>query len=415
MGVGATRIEERLLSSFGFVDVHPVCFEHCRSISGGGVMLLLPFLIECGLLSYRTHYAPRGRGYYDFDSLFILMAFLQLSRIKSFEQTKQLNPGEWGKMIGFDRIPEVKKLRGLVREITDQKRCDSWGADLSAQWIGSQTPEIYYVDGHVQVYHGTLATLGKKHVSRQRLCLPGMMEYWVNTCDGMPFFFVTAEVNERMIEMLEGEIIPRLLELHPVDGQQQALMEENPDHPVFTLVFDREGYSPVFFKRLWDNHRIAVITYRKNVKDSWDEALFSEQEIETDLGSANMKLAEQETSLNGCTMREVRKISDEKHQTSIVTTNKILPLTLIAAYMFGRWVQENFFRYMRQEYSLDKIIQYGVEQIDDDFKVVNREYSNITYRIKKEREKLSRRKAQLYNHQRRSPESQEIQSKPMAN
>ena len=134
--------------------------------------------LECGLLSYRTHYAPRGRGYYDFDSLFILMAFLQLSRIKSFEQTKQLNPGEWGKMIGFDRIPEVKKLRGLVREITDQKRCDSWDVDLSAQWIGSQTPEIYYVDGHVQVYHGTLATLGKKHVSRQRLCLPSMMEYW---------------------------------------------------------------------------------------------------------------------------------------------------------------------------------------------------------------------------------------------
>ena len=83
------------------------------------------------------------------------------------------------------------------------------------------------------------------------------------------------------------------------------------------------------------------------MKETWDEALFSEQEIETNLGSANMKLAEQETSLNGCTMREVRKISDEKHQTSIVTTNKIFLLTLIVAYMLGRWVQENFFRYMR--------------------------------------------------------------------
>ena len=62
---------------------------------------------------------------------------------------------------------------------------------------------------------------------------------------------------------------------------------------------------------------------------------------------------------------------------------------------------------MRQEYSLDKI--------DDDFKVVNREYSNISYRIKKEREKLSRRKAQLYNHRQTIPESDEIQSKPMAN
>ena len=54
-------------------------------------------------------------------------------------------------------------------------------------------------------------------------------------------------------------------------------------------------------------------------------------------------------------------------------------------------IRENFFRYMRQEYSI------------------------ITYRIKKEREKLSRRKAQLCNHRRTSPESREIQSKPMTN
>lgn len=68
--------------------------------------------------------------------------------------------------------------------------------------------------------------------------------------------------------------------------------------------------------------------------------------------------------------------------------------------MFGRWVQENFFRYMRQEYSFDKILQYAVDEIDDDYMVVNREYSNIQYGIKKEMEKLSRVKvkATLYDH-----------------
>ena len=47
-----------------------------------------------------------------------------------------------------------------------------------------------------------------------------MMEYWVNTCDGMPFFFVTAEVNERMIEMLEGEnALGSLLKVARSDGE----------------------------------------------------------------------------------------------------------------------------------------------------------------------------------------------------
>jgi hypothetical protein len=30
----------------------------------------------------------------------------------------------------------------------------------------------------------------------------------VNSPSGLPFFFITAEVNEKMIEMLEVEIIP---------------------------------------------------------------------------------------------------------------------------------------------------------------------------------------------------------------
>ena len=70
--------------------------------------------------------------------------------------------------------------------------------------------------------------------------------------------------------MLEEEIIPRLLELHAVSEEQQRKMDENPDFPIFTLVFDREAYSPAFLKKIWDEHRIAVLTYRKNVKDKWD-------------------------------------------------------------------------------------------------------------------------------------------------
>jgi len=413
MGMAATRVDERLLASLGLSPVEPVRFESCRSISGGGVMLLLPFLMECGLLSYREHYRQRDGGYYDFDSLFILMAFLLLGRVKSFEQTKRLDPGEWGKMIGYDRIPEVRALRSLVREVTGQERCAAWSAELARRWIRDEEPGLYYVDGHVQVYHGHLAELGRKHVSRQRLCLPGMMEFRVNSASGMPFFFVTSQVNERMIEMLDGEIIPKLMELHPVSREQRALMEENPDYPLFTLVFDREAYSPSFFKRLWDEHHIAVITYRKNVKDKWDDGLFSAQEVETSMGPATMELCERETTLDGYAMREARKRSGDGHQSSIITNNKIITLALIASYMFGRWVQENFFRYMRQEYAIDKIVQYGVEQLDDNIMVVNREYSNITYRIKKEREKLSRRQAKLFILREGIPEK-EKQSRAMA-
>ena len=79
-----------------------------------------------GLMSYRSHYRQRQSGYYSFDNLIIIIAFIYLCRIKSFERIKHYSPGEFGKLVGYDRIPEVKTLRGMVGEITAQKRADLW-------------------------------------------------------------------------------------------------------------------------------------------------------------------------------------------------------------------------------------------------------------------------------------------------
>ncbi len=64
--------------------------------------------------------------------------------------------------------------------------------------------------------------------------------------------------------------------------------------------------------------------------------------------------------------------------------------------MFSRWCQENFFKYLRQEYDIDKIMYYLVKQINDGVIVVNPIYSKLTQTIKKTREKISRRQAQLF-------------------
>jgi len=405
LGMATTRAEERILCALGLSGTAPAVFESCQTIPFGGAMLLLPFLLECGLLSYRNYYSQRQKGYYDFDSLLIIIAYLYLCRIKSFEQTKLYSSGEFGKLVGRDRIPEVKKLRGMFGEITSQKCANKWIASLSQTWIAQEEPELYYVDGHVQVYHGNLANLGKKYVSRQRLCLPGVMEFWVNASDGNPYFYVTADVNEKMGEMLTDEIIPRLLELHPVSDDHKKRMEEDKDEPLFTLVFDREPYSPELFATLWTKHRIAIITYKKNVKDKWDEGLFKDYSVPTTLEEEKMLLHEKTycTADKKHTMREVRRLCPNGHQTSVVSTNKKLTVLQLASCMFARWAQENFFGYMRQNYAFDKIVQYSVDELDIDIKVVNPAYSKLDSQVKKEREKLCRRQSKLYEHDQKNP------------
>jgi hypothetical protein len=217
-----------------------------------------------------------------------------------------------------------------------------------------------------------------------------MTEFWVNAKDGMPYFYVTGEVNEKLQEMILTKLVPAPDKMeHPQSGLD--------GDPRYTIVFDREAYSPRFFRTLLEDHRIAVITYNKNVVDNWDGEGFADYEVETDLGPTTMKLRQKKVEGDGVSMREVRKLNQGGHQTSILTTHANLSMVSIALHMFARWAQENFFKYMIQEYAFDRLVQYTVNQLDENIMVVNREYSNLTYRLKKVREKPARRKAGLYS------------------
>jgi len=395
IGIGATRVIERIAAACHKTNHTPVLFEPCQSVDHGGVLFLVPFLYAQGLFDYKNHYAENINGYYDLDFTILLLAFMYLCRIKNPEQLKHYKPGELGKLMGLDRIPEAKCLRKKVKEITRQQKAKEWNTALAQKWVNKEETSIFYIDGHVQVYHGYKAHLGKKHVAREKLCLPGMCEFWVNNADGMPYFVVTGQVNEKMQEMILSEILPRLIDQIALKVDQQAL-DADPDLPRFTLVFDREASSAKFFKQLWEQYRVAVITYKKNVKDNWDENIFHTHKVEIEGNIVEMELAEKTIELEDMSMREVRKICDDGHQTSIISTNKKLSLILLAFYMFARWTQENFFRYMRQDYDLDRMFQYAVEQLNENITVVNPQYSKLCYHLKKVREKIARRNASLF-------------------
>jgi hypothetical protein len=395
-GIAASNIEERTSAYRRQLDSTPVHFENCQGVPHGGVLFLVPFLVETGLLTFKNHYKELDKGYYYIEYIVMLLSFMYLCRIKNPERLKNISAGEFGKLMGLDRVPEAKCLRKKIKQISGQRKSTQWNMALARDWSGREENEFYYIDGHVQVYHGYKATLGKKHVSRQKLCLPGIQEFWVNNADGMPYFYVTGQVNEKLQEMIRDHIIGDLLHNMPgkYSGQQ---LSADPDLPRFTIVFDREAYSPVFFKSLWDGHRIAVITYRKNVKDKWPEEVFADFRAEVDQNTVEMKLAERPVVLNGVEMREIRSLSEDGHQSSVITTNRKLSLTMVAVYMFARWAQENFFRYLRQDYDFDRLLQYAVGQLDSDIIVNNPEYNKLCYFIKKTREKINRRKAALYD------------------
>jgi len=71
-------------------------------------------------------------------------------------------------------------------------------------------------------------------------------------------------------------------------------------------------------------------------------------------------------SATGFWMRQVTRLKDG-HQTQILTTlEEDVPAIEVAVRMFDRWRQENFFKYMPEEYALDALVDYGIEPDDPD-------------------------------------------------
>jgi transposase len=377
MGTACTRVAERVYTSFGVCDGAPVIFEPCLDVPNGGVLCALPALLSNGLLEGAERFLGRIHGYYTIFHILLLLAFMALCRIKTVEKIRGHAPGEFGKLLGLDRIPEVRCLRKKIEELSADDTAEKWASHLSRYWMNAE-PEAagtLYVDGHVRVYHGGLTKPPRRFVSRERLCLRGTTDYWVNDAIGRPFFMVEKPIDPGLLNTLENDIVPRLLKDIP-DQPSKTELEINPDKCRFVVVFDREGYSPGFFGKMWNKHRISCMTYHKYPADDWPEKWFHEYEVTMPNGECvTMKLAEMGSKVgsgkDGMWMREIRKLTQSGHQTSLISTAFEFGLTQLASRMFSRWCQENFFRYMMEHFAIDLLQEYGTQEFPDTEKVIN--------------------------------------------
>ncbi len=405
MGVGCTRPDERVLAAMGMLQGAPTRFEKCRDVSFGGVLCALPALIANGLFEHLQKSFPSLGGYYTTLQVITLLAYMALCRIKTVEQLQYEAPGELGKLMGLDRVPEVRCLRNKLSQLSADDAPQSWAGLLSQQWLEAD-PEragTLYVDGHVRLYHGKQTELPKRYVSRQRLCLRGTTDYWVNDALGQPFFAVERPIDHGMLEALKSDIVPRLLKDVPRQPTKEEL-ESDPHRCRFVIVFDREGYSPAFFKEMWETHRIACITYHKFPKETWREEEFSDTQVTLPRGeTVSLKLAERGSWIgdkkNGLWVREVRKLNASGHQTSLISSAYGQLAVRDTAGLFSRWCQENFFRYMMEHYAIDLLSEYQTEEIPGTNRpVINPRWRELDRRFRSLKTKLQRRHAEFAAH-----------------
>lgn len=406
-------------------------FENNLDVPKAGVLLCVPALLSNGLLSHNNVF-DFDPGYYSLSSIFLTLSFCSLLRIKSIEKISDEPPGELGKLIGLDRIPEIKTLRNKIAELGQQDQGKLWIGELSREWM-QMYPDlagVMYIDGHTDVYYGKANKLPRHYVSRMRLAMRASADYWV--CDklGQPFFSINKSISGSMIDVIKQDIIP-VLENDIPNQPNQAALNNDPHLHKFMIVYDREGYSPDFMIDMWEK-RVACCTYNKYTQDPWPKTEFAQYEIETPNGEKELvQLAERAVLLEGneteslpvamqvveveqtgqgiqvkttnkrtkkkrqIWVREIRKLRNDGNQTSIITTNYKLDIVLIGMYMFARWCQENFFKYMVHNFSLDMIISNFLTDINDTEQMVNPVYRELEKKIRALNAKLKHRQSKL--------------------
>ena len=350
-------------------------------LPAAGALLALPGLAATGLLeTFEETFADHQHrpAFYDMRALVLTVAFTALLGEPRAQGLTRLDPAVVGRLIGYDRAPEVKTLRRRLAELAEAKRSPVLLAALAARHLNAHPEQagMFYIDGHVRAYHGR-HDLSKAHLARMRISMPAEVDTWICDARGDGLLVWTSEPGAS----LTGELRRATRDIRALVG---------PDARP-TIIFDRGGWSPKLFAEL-DREGFDILTYRKNPPGPEPTSAFTDHQVIDDRGATHhYRLAERNVRLsynagrNYFACRQITRLCDTGHQTTTIiatgTHTKGEPGPLAWA-MFNRWRQENFFRYLRSRFALDALDTYTIVADDPARTVPNPAKKDAASRIK---------------------------------
>ena len=366
------RSLDRTMARIGLLEDAEPLFAPGRRLDCMGFFMIVALLSSHPVLSIfeRIYGKTLAPAFYGLRTTVMILLMMALLRIKRPENLRQYNPANLARVLGLDRVMEVKTLRRKLQSLAGLGRGTELMDQLGrARLEGVQAPtdgalELVYIDGHVQCYHGH-CKIGQTWSATRNRTVKGRTDTWLHLPGQTPLFYLESPFNESL-----GTVIEK---------HRTKIEEVFGSKPV--LVFDREGWDLSFLDKL-DREGWKFITYRKGNYEALPVERFknttttigkrSYAHSPVDIGEQCFNLYEKTIGKSGKpsrrkigvkVFREVRVLSDDRgHQTAIVTNLCALKTDAVAicASLFERWGnQENVFKYMKQEFDLDALLEYN--------------------------------------------------------
>jgi hypothetical protein len=280
-----------------------------------------------------------------------LVVFCFALRFRSIEDSKNALRTDLGLLLGHARSPGLMTLRSKIAALAESVDPLQLARELFRRYSALEPvwEGLYYVDGHFCPYYGKHLT-PKGWDSKRRLAVTGHTDSYVHDARGRALFFLSRPLNDSL-----ARAIPELVaEIRRVHGEEP-----------FTLVFDRGGYSGDVF-RLLSQEKIGFITYLKGRKARrrYPEKRFRPGWFRFEGRRHSYRLYEKRTRIQGVgALRTILFLGEDGQQIPVLTSLADVwkPAKVIHCLRL-RWRQENSFKYLSENYSIEQIIQYGADE-----------------------------------------------------
>ena len=393
------RSGDRLLARQGLLaDAKPL-FADAEAVPRAGVLLAVPLLERHGLVNvFGQVYESLRPAFYGLRTIVVTLFLSALLRLKRPEHLKEYRPEDLGRILGLDRAPEVKTVRRKLSRLAALGRGQKLMEALARRRLAADEDRVafLYVDGHVREYSGKHRLFQAKKAQRQ-VVTPATTDTWVHDAHGEPLLVITSAVNAKLTQVLEP-ILEEVRRLVPAGRR-------------ITVIFDRGGFSAKLFARLLALG-FDLITYRKGKVRKLPRHCFRKHGEQLDgdrreydlcdrpwvrVGALRGRRQRRQRPKSGqyLWLREVRVLRADGGQTPILTNRQDLSAVAVAYRMFQRWRQENFFKYMDEEFALDALAEYGADDLAETVDRRNPQWLKLTRQLQAARAEVARLQADL--------------------
>jgi len=361
-------------------------FTRPRATRYAGAFMLYAALARLDLWgAFRQLGADTGPGrHFGWEQTLATVIFCFALRFRSIEDFKNVRRADLGVVLGESEAPTVLTLRGKIKALAESVDPLSASRELFRRYLALEPvwEGLYYVDGHFCPYHGEHPT-PRGWDAKRRLAVKGHTDMYIHDARGRALFFFSQPLNDSLARAIPGAVD----EIRRAHGTGP-----------FTLVFDRGGYSGDAFRFL-EEHGIGFITYLKGRKArrSYPRQQFRSGWFRFEGRRHVYRLFEKKTRVaRAGSIRTVLFLGDDGHQIPVLTN--LAPSSGAAKVVHClrlRWRQENDFKYLRDNYAIDQIVQYGSDPETQDRRIANPRRKTLKEQIRTLTQQAQTLEAQL--------------------